>query len=421
MAKTVVVIGAGVAGIQVAQQLTDLGITVHLIESKPIVGGLSTYLGRVFPTDDCALCLDACTEIFDGHHRRCQYRSLLTEKKDLHLYTQSEITSISEEGGLFAVSFFIHPRYVLLDRCVVCLECIKVCEVEVQDEYGIRNGKRKAIYRPIPQGVPLAPVVDIENCTKCGKCIEVCGVNAIDLEQKSKSKTIKADAIVLATGVDERNPSDLPGYVYSSSEDVMTQRELARLIDPTGTTSGKIVTATGKEAKHVTMIMCAGSRDLNAMEYCSQACCTYSLKHAILLRQKGIEVTACFMDLRVPHSSRQYLHRAQEMGVKFVRGKPDRIRIQNDHPVVVVEDTQSQSLIEIESDIVALASALESLGPQNDALKRYYGQNGFSNQTSERGKIYACGTATGPMDIPTSIAEANSIALQVYTDLEGGN
>ena len=87
MAKNAVVIGAGLAGIQVTQQLTDLGITVHLIEKEPIIGGLSTHLSRVFPTGDCALCLDASSEMYDGHHRKCQYRSLVSEKKNLKLYT----------------------------------------------------------------------------------------------------------------------------------------------------------------------------------------------------------------------------------------------------------------------------------------------------------------------------------------------
>ena len=167
----------------------------------------------------------------------------------------AEVTSIKKDEGHFSVSMVISPRHVLLDKCVVCLECINVCEVEVPDEFGIRGGTRKVIYRPIPQGVPLAPVIDLDNCTKCNKCIEVCEVNAIDLKQKSKKKTIKADAIVFATGVDERNPSDLSGYNYVESENIMTQRELARLIDPAGSTNGKIVTAEGDQVSSVTMIM----------------------------------------------------------------------------------------------------------------------------------------------------------------------
>lgn len=420
MAKSAVVIGAGLSGIQVAQQLTDLGVTVHLIEKEAIIGGLSTYLGRVFPTGDCALCLDASNELFDGRHRRCQYRGLVTEKKNLKLYTQTEVKSITEEEGGFKVSIKSNPRYVALDRCVVCLECEEVCDVEIPSTYCVRGGTRKAIYRPIPQGVPLAPLIDIENCTKCGKCVEVCKVNAINLEEKASTKTIKADALILATGVEEKIPLDFPGYEYRTCDDILTHAELARMIDPAGDTNGTIKTSTGDAVSKVTMVLCVGSRDLTAYEYCSQVCCTYSLKHAEMLRDLGIDVTICYMDLRVPKSSEHYLTEAREKGVKFLRGKPDKVVTRNGKPVTIVEDTQSQKIMHIESDLVVLASPLASRGIEDESLVDFYGENGYAPRMVKKGMVYACGTATGPADIPTSMAEANAVALRVYSDLTGG-
>ncbi|MFX1606775.1 MAG: FAD-dependent oxidoreductase [Promethearchaeota archaeon] len=420
MAKTVVVVGAGVAGIQVAHQLADLGMKVHLVEREATVGGLSTHLGRVFPTDDCALCLDACEELHSGKHRRCQYRSLLGTQKGLTLHALTDVKSIKKNGGKFSVSLRTQPRFILPDRCVVCLECIKVCDVEVPDELNLGRSKRKAIYRPIPQGVPLIPVIDIESCTKCGKCLDVCGVDAIDLEQKQKNRTVNADAIVLATGVDERDPVVLPGYAYGECDDVLTQRELARLLDPAGPTNGTVLTAAEKPVGSVTMILCAGSRDLNAVEYCSQACCTYSIKHAVMLRNLGVDVTICYMDLRVPPHSQHYLDLARDLGVKFVRGKPDHVKIREGSPVTIVEDTESTKRHEIESDLVVLASPLEPLASREEQFASMLDQYGFISQLGSKKGIYACGTSTGPADIPTSVTEANSVALQVYMDLEGG-
>jgi len=420
MAKNTVVIGAGLAGIQVTQQLTDLGITVHLIEREPIIGGLSTHLGRVFPTSDCALCLDASSEMYDGHHRKCQYRALITEKKNLKLYTQTEVKSITELDEGFKVSIKSKPRYVNLDRCVVCLECINVCDAEAPDEYAFRGGTRKAIYRPIPQGVPLAPLVDMEHCTKCGKCVDVCKVNAIDLEEKETSKTINADAIIIATGVEEKIPLDFPGYEYRTSADIISHAELARMIDPAGDTNGVVTTSTGDAVSKVTMVLCVGSRDRTAFEYCSQACCTYSLKHAEMLRDLGIDVTICYMDIRVPNASLHYLTNSLQKGVKFIRGKPDKVKVRNGKPITIVEDTQSQKLMKIESDLVVLASPLAPLGTGNGPVSEFLGNYGFTERVVKEGKIYSCGTATGPTDIPTSIAEANAIALRVYSDLTGG-
>jgi heterodisulfide reductase subunit A-like polyferredoxin len=420
MAKTVVVVGAGVAGIQVAQQLADLGMSVHLVEKEATVGGLSAHLGKVFPTDDCALCLDVCEELYDGKHRRCQYRTLLGTQKRLMLHTLTDVKSIKKNGGKFSVSLRSRPRFISPDHCVVCLECIKACDVEVPDELNLERRQRKAIYRPVPQAVPLIPVIDIESCTKCGKCVDVCGVGAIDLEQKPASRTVTADAVIFATGVEERNQRALPGYEYGECENVLTQRELARLLDSTGPTDGAVLTTSGKRVNSVTMILCAGSRDLNAVEYCSQACCTYSLKHAVLLSNSGINVTLCYMDLRVPLHSQHYLTLAREIGVKFVRGKPDQVAVRDGSLVTIVEDTESKKRLEIESDLVVLSSPLLSLASKKEQFAVMLNKYGFISHQDSREKIYACGTSTGPTDIPTSVAEANSVALQVYLDLEGG-
>jgi heterodisulfide reductase subunit A-like polyferredoxin len=420
MAKTVVVVGAGVAGIQVAQQLADLGMSVHLVEKEATVGGLSAHLGKVFPTDDCALCLDVCEELYNGKHRRCQYRTLLGTQKRLMLHTLTDVKSIKKNGGKFSVSLRSRPRFILPDRCVVCLECIKACDVAVPDELNLERRHRKAIYRPVPQAVPLIPVIDIESCTKCGKCVDVCGVGAIDLGQKPASRTVTADAVIIATGVEERNPGELPGYRYEQCQDVLTQQELARLLDSTGPTDGAVLTASGKPVNSVTMILCAGSRDLNAIEYCSQVCCTYSLKHSIMLRNLGINVTLCYMDLRVPLHSQHYLTLSRELGVRFVRGKPDQVTIKGDSPVTVVEDTESKKRLELESDLVVLASPLVSHALEKEQFASMLDNYGFFSHQDSRERIYACGTSTGPTDIPTSMAEANSVALQVYLDLKGG-
>jgi len=78
-----------------------------------------------------------------------------------------------------------------------------------------------------------------------------------------------------------------------------------------------------------------------------------------------------------------------------------------------VEDTQSQKLLQIKSDLVVLASPLASLGTQDESIVEFLGENGFAPRVVKEGKVYACGTVTGPTDIPTSVAEANAVALRV--------
>lgn len=51
----VAVIGGGIAGIQAALDLADMGVKVYLIEKQPSVGGVMAQLDKTFPTNDCAI------------------------------------------------------------------------------------------------------------------------------------------------------------------------------------------------------------------------------------------------------------------------------------------------------------------------------------------------------------------------------
>ena len=51
----VMVVGGGVAGIQAALDLADLGFYVHLVEKSAAIGGVMAALDKTFPTNDCAI------------------------------------------------------------------------------------------------------------------------------------------------------------------------------------------------------------------------------------------------------------------------------------------------------------------------------------------------------------------------------
>jgi heterodisulfide reductase subunit A len=51
----VAVIGGGIAGIQAALDLGEMGIHVYLIENKPSIGGVMSQLDKTFPTNDCSI------------------------------------------------------------------------------------------------------------------------------------------------------------------------------------------------------------------------------------------------------------------------------------------------------------------------------------------------------------------------------
>ena len=51
----VMVVGAGVAGMQAALDLANSGYYVYLVEKSSAIGGLMSQLDKTFPTNDCAM------------------------------------------------------------------------------------------------------------------------------------------------------------------------------------------------------------------------------------------------------------------------------------------------------------------------------------------------------------------------------
>jgi heterodisulfide reductase subunit A len=51
----VMVVGAGIAGMQSALDLANSGYYVYLVEKQSAIGGLMAQLDKTFPTNDCAM------------------------------------------------------------------------------------------------------------------------------------------------------------------------------------------------------------------------------------------------------------------------------------------------------------------------------------------------------------------------------
>ena len=51
----ILVVGAGIAGMQSALDLADSGFFVLLVEKSPAIGGVMAQLDKTFPTNDCSM------------------------------------------------------------------------------------------------------------------------------------------------------------------------------------------------------------------------------------------------------------------------------------------------------------------------------------------------------------------------------
>jgi len=422
----ILVVGAGIAGMQAALDIAEAGQKAYLVEKAPSIGGHMAQFDKTFPTLDCAACISTPKMVAVAQH------------PNIELLTYSEVAEVTGFVGDFHVKIRRKPRYVNENLCTGCGVCIEKCPVKVPSEFDEFLGTRKAIYRYSPQSVPLVPVIDKENCRhltqgKSSVCEQLCPAQAIDFNQEETELTIQVGAIILATGYDIFDPAAMPQYGFERFDNVYTGLQFERLNSPVGPTGGEILMKNGQPPESVAILHCVGSRDQNYHEYCSRTCCMYALKYAHLIREKvgqDVAVYNFYIDLRCfGKGYEEFYHRVQDEGVIFVRGKPAEITnralcLEEEGKLIVpCEDTLLGEYLRVPVDMVILCTAME---PSRNAIEtaRIFGisqgQDGFFLEehpklgpiTTTSDGIFLAGTCQGPKDIPDSVSHASGAAAK---------
>ena len=420
----VLVIGAGIAGIEAALQIADGGHNVYLVERLPSIGGHMAQFDKTFPTLDCAACILTPKMNSVGAH------------PNINLMTCSEVVEVSGYVGNFEASIKTKAKYVDPELCTGCGICVEKCPVKVPSEFDEGLIERKAIYTLFPQAVPNKPVIDPTVCNylikkKCGICKKFCEREAINYEDKEKVTKVKIGTIIIATGYKFAKPGVVKDYGYGTYDNVLTALEFERLNNASGPTTGEIVLKNGSKPQSVAILHCIGSRDKNYNEYCSKVCCMYSLKFAHLVREKtGAEVFEFYIDIRSPGKSyEEFYNRVREEDVHLIRGKVAQVTNiaindeEKDKLIVIGENTLTGQRMRVPVDMVILSTGLES---QEDVIdmsrlvKVAVDKDGFflekhpklaPVETASDG-IYIAGCCAGPKDIPETVASAQAASSQ---------
>ena len=158
----ILVMGAGIAGIQAALDLANSGFRVYLAEKSTAIGGKMATLDKTFPTNDCAMCIVSPKLVEVGRH------------PNIDVITSAELVALEGTVGRFTAKIKQQPRYVRSDLCTGCGSCVEVCPIEVQSEFEQGLATRKAIYKLYPQAIPSTFAI-----TKRGTapCRAVCPAN----------------------------------------------------------------------------------------------------------------------------------------------------------------------------------------------------------------------------------------------------
>ena len=151
----VMVLSAGIAGMQASLDLAEQGFKVYLVEKQSAIGGKMAQLDKTFPTNDCAMCTISPKLVDTGRHA------------NIEIMTNSEVLQVKGQAGNFSVQVQHHPRYIDPEKCVACGDCVEVCPVIVPDNYNEDLVNRRAIFKLYPQAVPNAFAIEKRGIAPC--------------------------------------------------------------------------------------------------------------------------------------------------------------------------------------------------------------------------------------------------------------
>ena len=157
----------------------------------------------------------------------------------------------------------------------------------------------------------------------------------------------------------------------------------------------------------------------------------YTAKHAHLVRDKipDARVTVFYMDVRAfGKGYEEFYDRVREEGVTYRRGEPSEVYRQNGRLIVAAEDTLLGQPVEIEADLVILATAVV---PREDAadlaalLGLERSPDGFLQEAHQKLRpvetltdgVFLAGCCQGPKDIPDVVAQAKAAAASALVAL----
>jgi len=412
MNNDVLVIGAGIAGIQASLLVAKSGRQVYLVEQSSMIGGNAIKFEEVFPNMECSTCMLAPKQ------------QELLQTSNIELLTLSSLESLSGSAGDFTAKVSVKAGYVSPVDCIGCGACYEPCPVSVPNDFEERLIERKAIFVPCAGALPNVPMIDTSNCVRftkgdeCTLCQEACMFGAIDFAQEDKELELKVGAVIVATGFDEFAVDGAQQYGYGENPAVYTAMEFERLFASNGPTGGDLTLRDGGTPKKVAIVHCVGREQVG---YCSGICCMYSVKFARFIKHKlhDADVFHLYSDLCVPGKSYEVFCREtlEEDGVEFINCGDVSVSKNGGGAKVSYKSGGESGSLDV--DMVILAPAViarsgsdelaKTLGIECDE-KGFFKTNAdaLSPVATSRDGVYVIGCAEGPKDIAVSVAQAGA-------------
>lgn len=364
------VVGAGIAGLTAAWELSRQGVQVLLVEKGAFLGGHAIqYACKA--SDECLRC-SACSV-------EKTLRSVVADE-NISIYMGQEVAGVAKNG-----------------RFNVTLKPSQTASAGATTVYG---------------DDPLA-------------CVAAKGYSKNNMGLKTADapagQPLGVDAILLATGFVPFDAAIKSTYGYGRFPNVITGLEMEQIKRAYGT----IVRPSDKKApKSVAFIQCVGSRDERLGHlWCSQACCSYALRTAQSMKHRDPEtaVTIFYMDIQNTNKDFNDFYTKCRADFRFIRNIPvdaypeegDQIRMR------YVQEADGKPVDE-NFDLLVLSIGImpnkdnptlaDSFGVSLNADGFIAGGASLDRSRTKTPGVFVAGTAEGPKTIAASMAHAGQAA-----------
>jgi heterodisulfide reductase subunit A-like polyferredoxin len=240
-----------------------------------------------------------------------------------------------------------------------------------------------------------------------------------------RTEVVEHGVVIIAIGAQQLRPNE---YHFGSHPNIFVSLDLDRAIasDP-----GRF-----KDVRVAAFIQCVGSREPQRI-YCSKVCCTHSIRSALILKELNpqMDIYILFRDIRTYGEREEVYREARSKGIAFIRYSPDEkpeVEIQGDKLRVTLIDQALQMPVQLDADIITLASAIvppEDIKVLSRRYKLAVNDEGFFQEAHAKLRpvdfatdgVYMAGLAHGPKPVEESIAQAQAAAARAVCLLAARN